>query len=271
MRYSDAVVLESQARRVPKKLTTPAIRELGRTPIVHLSPRTRCLRRSVLVAGLSALLCPWMRAQQTQTQQFPEIDTYLGITDRYRLMFQVSRSTDGSTVNSGQFGPNLDINFRPLRHKKLHTNDSAKENFLTFRIGYQYLENVGHPNENRVQLALTSRFHLPWSLELTERNRFDLQIISDHFSWRYRNRLTLERSFSIKSLSFSPYMRGEIYYDSQRGTWDKNTYSFGATFPIRKRLELEGYYERENTTGGSPPHVNGIGTTLSIYFRRNPC
>jgi hypothetical protein len=83
-------------------------------------------------------------------------------------------------------------------------------------------------------------------------------------------RLTLEKSFSIKFFSFSPYARGEIYYDSQSGTWSKNTYSFGAAFPIRKRLELEVYYERENTTGGSPPNVNGIGTTLSVHFRRSP-
>jgi hypothetical protein len=185
-------------------------------------------------------------------------------------MFLVSRSNDGSTLNSLQFGPNLDINFRPLRRRKLRTNDSSKGNFLTFRIGYQYLNNVSNPNENRVQLGLTSRFHLPWSLELSERNRFDLRVISDQFSWRYRNRLTLEKSFSIKSFSFSPYARGEIYYDSQSGTWSKNTYSFGAAFPIRKRLELEVYYERENTTGGSPPHVNGIGTTLSVHFRRSP-
>jgi len=185
-------------------------------------------------------------------------------------MFLASRSNDGSTVNSAQIGSNLDINFRPLRRRPLRTNDSSKSNLLTFRIGYQYLKNSGKPNENRVQMALTSRVHLPWRMELAERNRFDLRVIGDQFSWRYRNRLTLERSFAIRSFSFSPYARGEIYYDSKSGTWSKNTYSFGAVFPIRKRLDLEGYYERENTTGGDPPHVNGIGMTLSIYFRRRP-
>ena len=140
---------------------------------------------------MSALLCPWVRAQQTQTLEFPEIDTYIGLTNRYRLMFLMSRSDDGSTVNSAQFGPNLDINFRRLRRKTLLTNDTAQGNLLTFRIGYQYLRNVGKPDENRVQLALTSRFHLPWSLQLNERNRLDLREISDQFSWRYRNRLTL--------------------------------------------------------------------------------
>jgi hypothetical protein len=236
---------------------------------VRSSWRTRWLLRFALLQCLTALLCSGLRAQQTQTSEFPEIDAYVGITDRYRLMFLAARSTDGSTVDSAQIGANLDINFRPLVRKKLRTNDSAKENFLTFRIGYQYLDNVGKPAENRVQLGLTSRFHLPWSLELSDRNRFDLRVIGDQFSWRYRNRLTLERSFVIKSFSFSPYAQGELYYDSRSGTWSKNTYSFGAAFPIRKRLELEGYYERDNTTGGSPPHENVIGTTLSIYLRRN--
>jgi len=219
---------------------------------------------------LFVLVCPSVRAQQTQTQDLPEIDTYVGLTDRIRLMFMVSRSTDGSTVNSAQMGPNLDFNFRPLLRKKIRTNDSSKGNFLTFRIGYQYLKNSGKPDENRVPLQLTSRFHLPWSMELAERNRIDLRIISGQFSWRYRNRITIERSFSIKSHSFTPYARGEIYYDSVQGTWYKNTYSAGSSFPIRKRFELEGYYEHENTTGGSPPHINGIGTTFSMYFRRNP-
>jgi len=207
-------------------------------------------------------------AQQTQTEGLPEIDTYVNLTDRYRLMFMASRSTDASTINSAQFGPNLDVNLRPLLRPKFQTHHSANNRFVTFRIGYQYIRNFGKPNENRVQLGLTSRFHLPWSMELAERNRFDLRVINDQFSWRYRNRLTLARSLTIKSFTLSPYARGEIYYSSTTGTWSKNTYSFGATFPVRKRFELEGYYERENTTGGAPPHVNGIGMTLSIYFHQ---
>ena len=200
-------------------------------------PRTS-LVRVALLACLVALLCSGAHAQETQTKQLPEIDTYVDLTDRYRLMFMVSRSDDGSTVDSAQMGPSLDINFHPLRRRPLHTNDSSKSNLLTFRIGYRYLKNFDKPNENRVEMALTSHFHLPLSLALAERNRFDLRVISDQFSWRYRNRLTLERSFAIRSFSFSPYARGEIYYDSKSGTWSKNTYSFGATFPIRKRLEL---------------------------------
>jgi hypothetical protein len=249
------------------RTSTSAIQFI-RSPVPPPSSRTGWLLRFTLLFCLQCFRCPCVCAQQTQTQEFPEIDTYAGLSTRYRLMFFVARTQDGSTVNSGKIGANFDVNFRPLLRRKLLTNDPEKGNFLTLRIGYQYLDNLGKPNENRVPVELTSRFHLPWSLELAERNRCDLRVISDNFFWRYRNRLTLARSFSIRSFSFSPYARGEIFYVSQRGSWDMNTYSFGATFPIRKRFELEGYYERENTTNGSPPHVNGIGGTLSMYFRR---
>lgn len=208
------------------------------------------------------------RAQQTQTQQIPRIDTFVGLTDRYRLMFRASQATDGGTVNSAQFGPNLDINIRPLRHIILHTNNSEDNTFVTFRVGYQYLKNLDRPNENRIPLQVTSRFHLFWSMDLAERNRVDLRVINHQLSWRYRNRITIQRSFSVRSFSFSPYARGEVFYDSRQSGWTKNTYSFGSIFPVRKRFELEGYYERENTTGGSPPHVNGIGATLYVYLRR---
>lgn len=214
------------------------------------------------------VFCPNSRALQTQTQFLPEIDTYVNLTDRYRLMLMASRTKDEDTVNSGEFGPNLDINFRPLLRKVLRSNDSSKSNFATLRVGYQYIRNLDKPNESRIQIGVTTRFHLPWSMDLAERNRFDFRFINGQFSWYYRNRLTVERSFKVKSYSFSPYARGEIYYESKSARLSKNTYSFGAYFPIRKRIELEGYYERENTTGGSPPHVNGIGATLSVYFRR---
>ncbi len=232
--------------------------------------RSRILRR--LIAALPFLVLVFSstaRCQETQTQEFPEIDTYVTLTDRYRLMFMVARTHDSNTTDSVQYGSYLDINLRPLLRRKLRTNNSELGKFLTLRIGYNYLNNFNKPNENRFPLELTSRFHLPLSMQLAERNRFDLRVISDQFRWRYRNRITIQRSFPINKYSFSPYARAEIFYDSKSATWNENTYSIGSVFPIRKRFELEGYYEHDNVTGGSPPHVNVIGGTLSMYFRRS--
>ena len=95
----------------------------------------RLLLRYAPLACLAALSCSDAHAQETLTQWLPEIDTYVNLTDRYRLMLMVARSTDGSTVNSAQFDPNLDINFRPLLRKILRTNDSAESKLLSLRIG----------------------------------------------------------------------------------------------------------------------------------------
>jgi len=43
--------------------------------------------------------------------------------------------------------------------------------------------------------------------------------------------------------------------------------------PVGKHIELEPYFERENDSRSSTPHVNAIGFTFSLYFdpfRRDP-
>jgi hypothetical protein len=40
----------------------------------------------------------------------------------------------------------------------------------------------------------------------------------------------------------------------------------GAVFPIKKRAEIEPYYEHQNDTGKSPNRqVNAAGLSLSLY------
>jgi hypothetical protein len=223
----------------------------------------------VFLVCLFGLLCVGAQAQNSQDEWSPEIDTYVQLNSYMRLMFVASRSTDGSTNDSFQFGPNLDITFKPILRNRVRSNDSSKQQYVTFRVGYQYLDNVGKPNENRVVLQLTPRVPLPWSLLLSDRNRADLRVISGNFSWRYRNRLTLERTFKIKSVWLTPYAQGEIFYDSRYATWTRNSYEFGVTFPVRRRIELAPYYQRENDSRSSPPHTNIVGLTMSLYFRNN--
>jgi hypothetical protein len=47
------------------------------------------------------------------------------------------------------------------------------------------------------------------------------------------------------------------------------TYSFGGFIPIRERIEVELYYERQAFYGSKPSHVNAVGITLAFYFRKN--
>jgi hypothetical protein len=219
-----------------------------------------------LLVLLIALLCQSATAQSSQDQFWPEIDSYIKLDSRMRLMFMASRTTDGSTYESAQIGPNLDITLRPIRLVSVESNDSSKRQYLTFGIGYRYLRNLDKPSENRMILELTPRYYLPWGILASDRNRFELRIISGNFTWRYRNRLTLERSFNIKSLRLTPYAQGEVYYYSQYGLWNKDSYAFGMTFPVHRRLEIKPYFQHDNDSRSSTPHVNALGLTLYLYF-----
>jgi len=166
-----------------------------------------------------------------------------------------------------EIGPNIEFSLKPLLRRRLRSNDAAAHKYLTFRAGYRYIVTTDKPSEHRVLLEATPRFPLPWALLLSDRHGAELRVIERQFSWRYRNRLSLERSFHVKRMPVTPFVRGEIFYDSRFERWNQNSYSVGASFPVRQRLDLAPFYEHRNTSRSSPAHVNALGLTVSLYFR----
>jgi hypothetical protein len=59
----------------------------------------------------------------------------------------------------------------------------------------------------------------PKQLGISDRNRADLDWKNGSFTWRYRNKLTLERTFSIGSYHLMPYFAAETYYEGQYNEW----------------------------------------------------
>jgi len=95
----------------------------------------------------------------------------------------------------------------------------------------------------------------------------ELRSIGGEFSWRYRNRMTIEREFTIKRFRLNPYARGEIYYDSRFDKLSRTALIAGSSFPINRHFELEGYLEHQNDSGGSSNRtVNGVGIVVNLYF-----
>jgi hypothetical protein len=206
------------------------------------------------------------RSQDTVNEFWPELDTYVTLSPKYRLFFMASKSVDqDSGQERWQFGPNLDITLKPILRMKFQTLDPEKRKYLTMRIGYRRLISQTGPDENRMILELTPRFPLPKSFLLTDRSRTDLRW-RNGFSWRYRNRLGVEKNFKIRSFGFTPYVRSEIFYDSTVSRWNRLSYTGGVVVPIRKRAEIAPSFERQNISGSRTNHVNGAGLTLSLYF-----
>jgi Protein of unknown function (DUF2490) len=220
---------------------------------------------------LAFFLCsPSSRAQNQTYQTWPEIDTYLKMNSNLRLSFFASTTKENRQGTAAEVGPNIDFFLKPLVKLKRITIfelDQSKNRPLMLRVGYRYMPSTDGPTESRGILEATGRYPLIRGVLLSDRNRADLRFIAGEFSWRYRNRITAERTFAIRSYHFSPYIRAEAYYDGSLHKWSRTAETFGLIFPIRKRTEIEPFYEHQNDTGNTANRqVNAVGLALSLYF-----
>jgi Protein of unknown function (DUF2490) len=209
---------------------------------------------------------------ETRSEFWPEISVYLHPSHRFRLFFlgTVSRVREGAKIfgeepYEGYIGAHLD--FIPNKN-------------VILRTGYRFGTSLNGSDpfkEHRIIGEQTFRRLLPGNLRLSDRNRQDFRIVDGDYSFRYRNRLTLEREFVFRERAITPYTSGELYFDSRFNTWNRNRYAFGTQIhlkpagPLRdllpkRQVILDLYYMRQNDSRSSSPHVNVIGMIWSIYY-----
>jgi len=209
-------------------------------------------------------------AAAQETQFLPEMDVYFKLTENVRISGQAKDTRDGGESTQLAIGPSLDLYTKPLVRLKRVTSfdlDDAKSRPLVVSAGYRYL--TGTPSTNRLVLEATSHFPAKFALLLSDRNRSDLDWSDGRFEWRYRNRLEIQKSVTIRSYHPSPYASVEVYYESQYQKWSTTEIYVGCLFPIKKHFELDPYYEHQNNTGKKPnSQLNGIGLILNMYFSR---
>jgi hypothetical protein len=229
----------------------------------------RALLFSLIVFGALAA-----NAQDTGEQFWPEVNVYVHINEKIRLFLlgTVSKTIeDGELRNSQAFDSQVGahIDYIPNKH-------------VILRTGYRFGSSVGDTTdpykEHRIVTEQTLRKLLPGDILLSDRNREDFRFISGEFSFRYRNRVTLEREFHVfKQRSVTPYVSGEVYYDTRFDTWNRNRWAVGVQTSLRRnalikmllpkrQIVLDLYYMRQNDSRSSDPHVNALGAVLAFYF-----
>jgi Protein of unknown function (DUF2490) len=226
--------------------------------------------QAVALRILVAILALPMAGQNESSQAWPEVDAYFKLNSDMRLSFVAAKTREAGEETSAEIGPNIDFYFKPLLKLKRITVfqlDQSKERPLTLRLGYRYMPSTDGPTEHRGLVEATGRYPLIRGVLLSDRNRADLRYIAGELLWRYRNRLSAERTFAIRRYHFTPYTRMEAYYDGQVSKWSRTTETAGLIFPFRKRYEMEPYYEHQNDTSNAPNRqVNAFGFVLSMYF-----
>lgn len=189
-----------------------------------------------------------------------------------RPYVQAKDDREGGDPVQFTFGPSIQFYRKPLVKLKnitLFDLNDEKSRPLVLESGYRVISAPDKPVENRAIEAVTFRLPFLAGILLSDRNRADLDWQNGGFSWRYRNRLTLERTFVVSSYHLIPYLAAEPFYESQYNKWSTTDLYAGSLLPVGKHVQFNLYYEHENDTGKKSNRQNNyVGLALHVYFSR---
>lgn len=219
---------------------------------------------------LTLVGCAASHAQTSVTEFFPEINVYYRLNSNVRFVFQAKDTREGGDPTQAEIGPSVQFYLKPLirlKNVSAFDLDEAKSRPLVWSIGYRYLPSPTKPTVNRLEPVVTPHYPLKGRILITDRNRADLDWSNGGFTWRYRNRLTLERSFAIRTYHPTPYVSAEPFYESQYSKWSTTDLYAGCLFGVGKRVQFDAYYEHENNTEKKPnQQINAGGIILNLFF-----
>ncbi len=212
-----------------------------------------------------------MPASSQQTFQFlPEVDLFYKPDSNVRLSFQAKRTRENGDPTQTEIGPSMEFLVKPLAHLgkvSLYDLDESKSRLLALSFGYRYLNTPGSAAVNRTILQATPNIPLAGGFLVSDRNRGEINSSASNLTWRYRNKLTVQRTVTIYSYHVTPFGSAEFFYDSKYHKWSSTDLYAGARFPIQKHTQIEPYYEHENNTGKKPnQQINAFGLIFNLDF-----
>ena len=245
----------------------------GRPSSTQWNKRRRtCIdSRPLILLWFLAAGVPFLAAQDTSSEFWPSLNGSCRLNRDWQIGGTVTEHVATNPKdNDFRIGASLYYHLPLTFTGPLARHHPEESRFLSVNGGYLYIPPA--PNgtaavENRGIFQFVGRIPLLKRLLMMDRNEMDLRWVSESFYWRYRNRVTLQRNFTIRSYTISPMVFGEVQYYSKYDSWYRTDYGFGVRFPVAKLVEILPYYERENTTYGKPAHVNAAGVSVTFFFR----
>ena len=230
----------------------------------------RPVRLLVGIALFAAGCVPALSQSQTAGEFWPEAYVFYQLPENWRLLaiggLKNSEETGYRQVNAG-----LALGHQWLRIKRPHLEniDPDKEHAFVVGGGYENLQTLSGKSkfENRLVLEGMPGYRFLPRLFVRDRNRVEFRWINGVYSTRYRNELSAEYDFKINNFRFTPYGAAEAYYNGPTSSWNEEQYTAGVQWPVKRLLQIDTYYLRQNCTTCSPPHLNVAGLTLNFYFR----
>jgi hypothetical protein len=148
---------------------------------------------------------------------------------------------------------------------------------VSARAGYRYIWSISDidPPDQRYRehrpIGELSLHAFPGaSLLLLDRNRVDLRFINGVYSYRYRNRLRLERTFAVDrwtaGRALTPYAMEELGYDSRYGEFNRSRFTVDLETTLTSMLMVDLSFVRQDDSRASVEHLNALGLTLNLTY-----
>jgi len=212
--------------------------------------------RSIVIAAAMLAASTGM-AQGGETHEFwPELQFHKWFNEREsRAIFMMShsRDRDSNATYQAEVGLTLEHHFR---------------DWLWGRLGYRHANSTdGGPfQENRLLAEQIFRMPLGFGFSADFRTREDFRWLNTGFSMRLRERIQVQRDFTIGNYLFTPYASAEVYFDTQYNQMSRYRLIVGVTLPIYEHFSVEPYLARQVDNAGRFTITNAIGLTLITSF-----
>jgi len=103
---------------------------------------------------------------------------------------------------------------------------------------------------------------------LQDRNRFEFRWKESLYTFRYRNKLMIDRPLQAGKVFLIPYATGELFWDRGAHAWNQRRYALGVRLPYKRALTFDTYYLRKTCTDCTRTTVDAVGLTVSWYLRQ---
>ncbi|MFZ4761074.1 MAG: hypothetical protein ACOYLX_23150, partial [Burkholderiaceae bacterium] len=199
-------------------------------------------------------------AERTLTEFWPELDVFVKLGERHRLFLlgTITRAAETGTSTESTLGAHLDWFPESLPSRLLEIAPGLADQWTAWtRIGIQHISvpNGSSPSEQRLVMEATLRSVELWqSIRIANRIRVDLRAIGDDTSWRFRDRLRVERTWTmpgdpgtgllsgLPKILFSavtPYAMIESFWDSRDDAWSRRFVQVGVEVDVARDRTLD--------------------------------
>ena len=201
-------------------------------------------------------------AQETAREVWPEIDVWVQLSPKVKLFFPLSVSKSRETeYTEALIGARVDYRFN---------------RYVSARAGYGYIWSISEKDapdqyiEHRPVVELSLRAYRGAAILLIDRSRGDFQFINGDYSWRYRNRLRVERTFTFKSWpptrTLTPYAMEEVGYDSRYDEFNRSRFSAGLETQFTQKVMLDLYLVRQDDSRSAVERLLALGLALNLSY-----